>query len=137
MLLGRFETDVLFDSIVAQCYPCDRPTVNKPHIAACFTRFDSWTGTEYFNLAQAGLRRLSPVVMMRCMATTMRMWVGGRVQSRWMASKVVLPSLGDSITEGEIVEIVKNVGDQVAVDDVVAIAETDKVGVRGSTRCAC
>ncbi|SPQ94247.1 unnamed protein product (mitochondrion) [Plasmodiophora brassicae] len=67
--------------------------------------------------------------MMRCMATTMRMWVGGRVQSRWMASKVVLPSLGDSITEGEIVEIVKNVGDQVAVDDVVAIAETDKVSV--------
>jgi len=40
-----------------------------------------------------------------------------------------VPGLGDSITEGVVVEWSKNVGDYAAVDDVVAIIETDKVSV--------
>ena len=38
-------------------------------------------------------------------------------------------SLGDSITEGNLVEYMKNVGDPVNVDDVLVIIETDKVNV--------
>lgn len=40
-----------------------------------------------------------------------------------------VPALGESITEGSIASWSKNVGDQVAVDDVIAIVETDKVTV--------
>merc|ERR1719499_2212147 len=40
-----------------------------------------------------------------------------------------VPGLGDSITEGVVVEWSKAVGDFAAVDDVVAIIETDKVSV--------
>jgi len=40
-----------------------------------------------------------------------------------------VPALGESITEGAIAEWVKTVGEAVAVDDVVAIVETDKVTV--------
>merc|ERR1719277_850125 len=40
-----------------------------------------------------------------------------------------VPGLGDSITEGQVVEWSKNVGDYCAVDDIVAIIETDKVSV--------
>jgi Biotin-requiring enzyme len=41
----------------------------------------------------------------------------------------VVPALGESITEGSIASWSKNVGDQVAVDDVIVIVETDKVTV--------
>ena len=37
--------------------------------------------------------------------------------------------MGDSITEGTIASIEKNVGDGVAVDEVVATIDTDKVSV--------
>ncbi|KAG5187773.1 single hybrid motif-containing protein [Tribonema minus] len=40
-----------------------------------------------------------------------------------------LPGLGDSISEGTVVQWLKSVGDLVAVDDVVAVVETDKVSV--------
>merc|ERR1719204_2263005 len=40
-----------------------------------------------------------------------------------------VPGLGDSITEGVGVEWSKNIGEYAAVDDVVAIIETDKVSV--------
>lgn len=40
---------------------------------------------------------------------------------------VECPSLGDSITEGAIAEWAKKAGDVVAVDDVVAVIETDKI----------
>eukprot|EP00939_MAST-03C_sp_MAST-3C-sp1_P000772 g772.t1 len=43
--------------------------------------------------------------------------------------KMKVPNMGDSITEGEIGEWVKNEGDYVAVDDVIAVIETDKVAV--------
>ena len=38
----------------------------------------------------------------------------------------VVPAFGESITEGSIASWSKNVGDQVAVDDVIAVVETDK-----------
>jgi Biotin-requiring enzyme len=41
----------------------------------------------------------------------------------------VVPALGESITEGSIASWSKNVGDHVAVDDVIVIVETDKVTV--------
>ncbi|GIX66212.1 dihydrolipoyllysine-residue succinyltransferase component of 2-oxoglutarate dehydrogenase complex, putative [Babesia caballi] len=40
-----------------------------------------------------------------------------------------LPSLGDSISEGTLSEWKKNVGDRIAVDEPLAIVETDKVTV--------
>jgi biotin carboxyl carrier protein len=40
-----------------------------------------------------------------------------------------VPALGESITEGSIASWTKAVGDKVAVDDVIAIVETDKVTV--------
>eukprot|EP00752_Nemacystus_decipiens_P018467 g16557.t1 len=40
-----------------------------------------------------------------------------------------LPALGDSISEGTVVEWKKSVGDEVAEDEVIAVVETDKVSV--------
>lgn len=40
---------------------------------------------------------------------------------------VNVPSMGDSISEGTIVEIVKKAGDAVHADEVVLVLETDKV----------
>lgn len=40
---------------------------------------------------------------------------------------VPVPSMGDSITEGTIVEWAKQPGDSVEVDEVVVVLETDKV----------
>ncbi|KAJ0402243.1 hypothetical protein P43SY_008235 [Pythium insidiosum] len=42
---------------------------------------------------------------------------------------VNVPSMGDSITEGTVVTILKNVGDFVRADEPVLIVETDKVSV--------
>jgi pyruvate/2-oxoglutarate dehydrogenase complex dihydrolipoamide acyltransferase (E2) component len=49
--------------------------------------------------------------------------------SRRLSLAVRVPSMGDSISEGQVVEICKAVGDKVAVDEVVAVLETDKVSV--------
>ena len=40
-----------------------------------------------------------------------------------------VPALGESITEGALAEWMKNVGESVEVDDVIATVETDKVTV--------
>jgi hypothetical protein len=42
---------------------------------------------------------------------------------------IVVPSMGDSITEGTLISIEKKVGDSVAQDEVIAVIETDKVNV--------
>ncbi|TDH66454.1 hypothetical protein CCR75_007744 [Bremia lactucae] len=42
---------------------------------------------------------------------------------------VPVPTMGDSISEGTVVEWVKKIGDSVAEDDVVVVLETDKVSV--------
>ncbi|POM73019.1 Dihydrolipoamide succinyltransferase [Phytophthora palmivora] len=45
------------------------------------------------------------------------------------ASDVPVPSMGDSISEGTVVEWLKQPGDAVAEDEVVVVLETDKVSV--------
>lgn len=45
------------------------------------------------------------------------------------STNIVVPSMGDSISEGTVVEWLKQVGDPVQVDDVVVVLETDKVSV--------
>ena len=42
---------------------------------------------------------------------------------------IEVPSMGDSITEGSLASVMKSVGDEVAMDEVVAQIETDKVTV--------
>jgi 2-oxoglutarate dehydrogenase E2 component (dihydrolipoamide succinyltransferase) len=51
--------------------------------------------------------------------------------SSFLSEKKIIkvPSMGDSITEGTIVEWSKKVGEYVKADDVVASVETDKVTV--------
>lgn len=50
------------------------------------------------------------------------------VQARWLALHAVkVPSLGDSVPNGSILTLTKSPGDQVAVDDVLLVIETDKV----------
>lgn len=61
--------------------------------------------------------------------------VGARMRSFHSSAYVAkimiekVPALGESITEGSIASWSKNVGDSVAVDDVIVIVETDKVTV--------
>ena len=43
--------------------------------------------------------------------------------------QIVVPSLGDSITEGTIAELSKSKGDDVSTDEVIARLETDKVSI--------
>lgn len=58
-------------------------------------------------------------------------WLRGLHASRPALQLVTekLPSLGDSITEGTLNSWTKKVGEKVAVDDVIAVIETDKVSV--------
>lgn len=42
---------------------------------------------------------------------------------------IKVPSMGDSISEGTVVTILKNIGDYVRADEAVVIVETDKVSV--------
>lgn len=51
------------------------------------------------------------------------------MNKRFMATSIEIPPLGDSITEATVVEFVKNVGDAVQADEVLAIIETDKVSI--------
>src|SRR6478609_6468595 len=44
-----------------------------------------------------------------------------------MATEVNLPALGESVTEGTVTRWLKQVGDQVAVDEPLLEASTDKV----------
>ena len=46
-----------------------------------------------------------------------------------MATDVVLPALGESITEGTLAQWLKKPGDSVAADEPIASIETDKVSV--------
>jgi len=46
---------------------------------------------------------------------------------RFVAKVQNVPSMGDSITEGTVVEWSKKVGEAVKVDDIVALIETDKI----------
>src|SRR5690349_7658418 len=46
-----------------------------------------------------------------------------------MSTKVQLPALGESITEGTLAEWLKQPGDAVSADEPIASIETDKVSV--------
>ncbi|KAL8011056.1 putative biotin/lipoyl attachment [Plasmopara halstedii] len=48
---------------------------------------------------------------------------------RQAVQTIKVPSMGDSISEGTLVEILKNAGDVVQADEVVLVLETDKVSV--------
>jgi 2-oxoglutarate dehydrogenase E2 component (dihydrolipoamide succinyltransferase) len=53
-----------------------------------------------------------------------------RALSRAFSTEVLkVPGMGDSITEGAVVKILKKKGDYVALDEVVLVIETDKVAV--------
>ena len=60
----------------------------------------------------------------------------GRFARLLSVEDVPVPSMGDSITEGTVVEWTAQVGDGVAVDDVVVVIETDKVSVEVRTPIA-
>lgn len=42
---------------------------------------------------------------------------------------IPVPGMGDSISEGDVLEIVKQPGEYVNQDDILAVIETDKVEV--------
>ena len=45
-----------------------------------------------------------------------------------MATQIIqVPKMGDSITEGTLIKTVKQPGEQVALDEIVCVIETDKV----------
>ena len=53
-----------------------------------------------------------------------------RAAARALATHVLnVPAMGDSITEGTVASVEKAVGDAVAVDEIVAVIDTDKVSV--------
>lgn len=57
--------------------------------------------------------------------------------ARFAITTVNVPSMGDSISEGTLVQIVKGVGEAVHADEVVAILETDKVRAARVSQVAC
>lgn len=61
-----------------------------------------------------------------CRSTTRRAFHSSGL--RLSITTVQVPSMGDSISEGTLVEILKTPGQAVQADDVVCILETDKVG---------
>ena len=52
-----------------------------------------------------------------------------RANRLFSVTTINVPNMGDSITEGTLVEWTKNVGDVCQIDDVVAVIETDKVSI--------
>ena len=53
-----------------------------------------------------------------------------------MATEVKVPTLGESVTEASIGELLKNVGDSVAIDEPIVSLETDKVAVEAPSPVA-
>ena len=53
-----------------------------------------------------------------------------------MATEVKVPTLGESVTEASIGELLKNVGDAVAIDEPIVSLETDKVAVEAPSPVA-
>ena len=53
-----------------------------------------------------------------------------------MATEVKVPTLGESVTEATVGELLKNVGDAVAVDEPIVSLETDKVAVEAPSPVA-
>lgn len=80
--------------------------------------------------------RATPPMMMtttmaplRSPSPARRAYVAARAAASEPEQAIEVPSMGDSITEGSIASVMKAVGDEVAMDEVVAQIETDKVTV--------
>ncbi|WIA43874.1 hypothetical protein OEZ86_010287 [Tetradesmus obliquus] len=86
-----------------------------------------WTGLSQHGqnagaaAAQAALPRLR--------SSSQRSIVRSLQTSAPAAAEVVVPAMGDSITEGSIAAVLKQPGDTVQEDDVIAQIETDKVTI--------
>ncbi|KAH8068659.1 dihydrolipoyllysine-residue succinyltransferase [Aureococcus anophagefferens] len=83
-------------------------------------------------------RRVAPVRSLSAALPRATTWAArrpGALAPRAVAARcfsvedVPVPSMGDSITEGTVAEWSVEVGDTVAVDDIVVMIETDKVSV--------
>ena len=46
-----------------------------------------------------------------------------------MSEKIIVPTLGESITEATVSRWLKNIGDQIETDEALVELETDKVNV--------
>jgi len=57
----------------------------------------------------------------------------GRFARLFSVEEIPVPSMGDSITEGTVVEWTAGIGDGVKMDDVVVVIETDKVSIEVRT----
>merc|ERR1712157_699973 len=69
------------------------------------------------------------LVLSRSVGVAHRTWVT-RTCMRGFPMKVIdVPTMGDSITEGTIVDLPVGPGDYVETDEVVVVLETDKVSV--------
>ena len=80
-----------------------------------------------------GLSAVRPLSLMRP-ALPSAMPAARGVGVRFFGTEVIpVPSMGDSITEGTVVEWTVGVGDAVKVDDIVVVIETDKVSVEVRT----
>ena len=68
--------------------------------------------------------------MVRRAAAAPRSAGGCAARAAALATHVLnVPAMGDSITEGTVASVEKAVGDAVAVDEIVAVIDTDKVSV--------
>lgn len=65
----------------------------------------------------------------RLQSSSQRSLVRSLQTSAPAAAEVVVPAMGDSITEGSIAAVLKQPGDTVQEDDVIAQIETDKVTI--------
>nr|XP_024379955.1 dihydrolipoyllysine-residue succinyltransferase component of 2-oxoglutarate dehydrogenase complex 2, mitochondrial-like isoform X2 [Physcomitrium patens] len=65
-------------------------------------------------------------------AKTRPAWLGwnrGYADVKGAPNEIVVPFMGDSVPDGNLASVLKNVGDSVVVDEIVAQIETDKVTI--------
>ncbi|WIA23396.1 hypothetical protein OEZ85_000154 [Tetradesmus obliquus] len=86
-----------------------------------------WTGLSQHgqNAGAAAVQAALP----RLQSSSQRSLVRSLQTSAPAAAEVVVPAMGDSITEGSIAAVLKQPGDTVQEDDVIAQIETDKVTI--------
>lgn len=90
----------------------------RPHIATSqCTQYSTHHRQIAAMLSSRSLSLLAPPLRRAFHAST----------GRQAIQTVNVPSMGDSISEGTLVEIVKKAGDAVHADEVVLVLETDKV----------
>jgi len=63
-------------------------------------------------------------------------WSRGYADGAGVPGEIVVPFMGDSVPDGTLASILKKVGDSVAVDEIIAQIETDKVTIDVRSDCA-